>query len=512
VFHEFCYRLWLHLESFRGRPAVALFASRGGLALQALFETFLRHHDLDAPIPLRPFYVSRLAAAKATLARRPREATAVITREFRQTDLRALLTCVVPFFRDGWDLSSYASRPVEEFGSVLEAGHGEVPRAATDYFARQHRLLDAYLAERLDGSQIPLLVDTGWAGTTQALLMAAWPQFEWLGLYFARWNYWGEVPAHFPSVIGVWVDSLASDSTSDRAAVFDHRHLVEGMLEVPTRSVEEYRGTAGRVIPDVATDVPPLSVTGAGGELLQGVIRYLETVPRALEPGAIVERADRSSRELARAIRRPSLRDVTRLDVGARSEDFGKAAANRVLLPPAATPAARRENCRSALWRQGQVRLEFGAMAAPRLWREAIQRRRGRALRRWQSASRVLQTAATTDRADRPADPVLARLAKDVRRSVRRLPPAGRRRVALFGASAYGDYLVQLLQSEGCGVVCFYDNSAEKVGTTRAGLAVRPPAADSDVSAVVIASVSHRAVLRRQVDQIFGTRRVGVLP
>jgi hypothetical protein len=515
IFHEFYHRLWLYQHAFATRDAVTLFVARGGLRLQYGYECFLARHRLAPPVPFRSVYLSRLAAAKGTLAANPTEVIPRIVREFARGDLAELLRCVAPEVVAGRDISAWLGQPAARLEQLYLSATDEFGAELRRYFAEQGKLLADYLAQVAPGTGAILLVDTGWEGSTQALLMQVYPQREWFGLYFGRWNHRGNLPAHFGSVVGVAVDSMLQTPEDPRSSIFEYHHLIEGPLEVGMPSVTGFvRGHDGRAAPDSGYAEAEWLAPQPGENLWAGIIDYLESAAVKLDPASVARRARFGYRALARAIRRPSARMVDLLGVAQRSEDFGRAGANSILRPTVCGSTAEKvRNCQWALWRQGQVRREFGARASLYFWGEAWRRQRAR----WAAGLRRLGIASGA--APRPtsvgngtADPVLLDLCRRVRRGVLRHRLNGAHQVAVFGASPYGDAIVDLLRAEGVPPSCFYDNSEAKVGTVRHGLPVRKPQADGGIHVFVITSIAGREAIGRQLTQLHGARAIVLLP
>jgi hypothetical protein len=72
-------------------------------------------------------------------------------------------------------------------------------------------------------------------------------------------------------------------------------------------------------------------------------------------------------------------------------------------------------------------------------------------------------------------------------------------RVAVFGASPFGERLVEVLARAGVSTECIFDNSPSRAGVRLAGVPVRRPGVLPAVTAVINASINHSAVIHQQV-------------
>jgi glycosyltransferase involved in cell wall biosynthesis len=109
--------------------------------------------------------------------------------------------------------------------------------------------------------------------------------------------------------------------------------------------------------------------------------------------------------------------------------------------------------------------------------------------------------AATPDRGEPPADPPLdlAEYLNTIERHCRDGDLTEQDQVAILGASPYGLAIARRLTTLGVPPAAFLDNAPDKQGKTFGGLPVRKPGGFKKFSAVIVASLSHAALLRGQV-------------
>lgn len=359
VFLEFCHRLEVILSAYSPDDTVALFVSRGGLRLRALFEAHLRRTARSAPVPLVDFYTSRIAAVKAALLENFDATTSLIGFELKYSDRQEMSRALF-----GADYSDGVDDHEDLAGSLAQIVQNCSP--AREYLREQASLLDSYLSSLTGGRKQVVIVDTGWSGTTQAVLMRRYPRLEWTGLYFCKWNWRQTRSNHVNRMLAVSVDADALPLSNPRSALINYHHLIEGLFEINMPSVEEYRLQDGNVVPDhMATDTDILPQS-SGDELFAASYDYIANAPIRTGP-AISADADKAFKRLASKLRYPSKRDTRLLCVPPRSCDFGRTMSMPVLVVPGPRGLLKSKlaRIRTALWKQGQIRLEFPDYAVP---------------------------------------------------------------------------------------------------------------------------------------------------
>lgn len=360
ILHHFCDRLRLYLAAYRSDDSVVLYVARGGLRLGHLYSQFRAQHGLDEPIEQKAFGTSRLATAKGCLTRDFDLAGRVIVREFAGQTMKSMLAAVMP--EVSLDLpEATATLPVtHENFQTLFSSQTAWGAALREYFERQARHLDAYIEALAGGRKNLLLVDTGWAGNTQAMLMRAYPQYNWFGLYFGRWDYRGENPSHFSHVVGISVEGTRYDKARPETAIFYYHHIIEDPLEPACASVECYVAdpTTGEARPNVEVSAESVA-PGDRDDFFAGIVAYFDQTTEQ-DHIAIANRAREAFQRLSSDILHPSRRTAEILEVRHRSADFGKSEHNPVLLRGGSRSLrARLQRVQGALWKQGQLALEF---------------------------------------------------------------------------------------------------------------------------------------------------------
>jgi hypothetical protein len=367
---EYCYRLWVFQCAYGDRAAAALHMARGGLRLGYLYRNFLAKNGLQAPVPQFAFPVSRFVAAKTCMGRDPAFCAAAIAREFQHTDCRAMANCLIPkrLVSNVEQLvndlpSNLASARVtpESFMKLYHA-QGPYSQALRRHFAEQEELFDEWMKSLAEYDTL-LLVDTGWYASTQAAYMRSQPQWEWIGLYFGRWNNRGVWPSHFSHVHGLMLDGERCEPGHPETALLRHHHLIEMPLEpIGMESVAYYfRDDAGRVRSNLDPAVMDAQIASNEEPFFAGIQAYFAEAESGLEFASIRRACDESLRRLSPMILCPNPRIARTLTVADRGDDFGKTDRTPVLSPPAAAGSwrSRWRQTRAALWREGQAAIEF---------------------------------------------------------------------------------------------------------------------------------------------------------
>ncbi|WP_374447360.1 hypothetical protein [Stella sp.] len=365
IFLQFCRRLHLAGVGFEDRGARLLFVARGGLRLGLLYRLWCERTGTTPVLPMGELAISRVAAAKGCLVHDFVGIAPTLVREFGAGSLGYMLRCLLRGRGiDLPDVLAHTPVTIGSFAAVYEADDA-LGRAVRAYFAEQATALARYLDELLDDIATPVLVDSGWTGGTQALLMRHFPQWDWHGLYFGRWDY-GRGPApHFGHIFGVSVDSLEPFANAPGQALFAYHHLIEDPLEIAAPSVEGYRLLPdGRGVPDGLPIDPAVLEPGADDAMFQGILEHFRSPAGAADFLAVERRADAAYRRLRRMILWPRKEDLPGMQVRPRSADFGRSLTVPVLLRlPDASMKRRLKSVGAALWKPGQMLIAFPRLA-----------------------------------------------------------------------------------------------------------------------------------------------------
>jgi hypothetical protein len=284
----------------------------------------------------------------------------MLVREFGAGSLGYMLRCLLRGRDiDLPDVLGHCPVTVGSFAAVYHMDD-DLGRAVRAYFDEQAEALSRYLDEALGGARTPVLVDSGWTGGTQALLMRHFSERDWHGLYFGRWDYGRGPGAHFGHIFGVSVDSLEPYANGAGQALFAYHHLIEDPLEIRAPSVEGYRLEGGRGLPEGGAIDPAVLPPGADDPMFQGIVDHFQGPEGAADFLAVERRAHAAYRRLRRMILWPRRAELPGMQVRPRSADFGRSLTVPVLLRlPDRGLQRRLKSVAAALWKPGQIVVAF---------------------------------------------------------------------------------------------------------------------------------------------------------
>ena len=359
IFYDFCRKLYMHQLAYDG-TAVCLYAFRGGARLLYLFEKYLKNEKRHLANEQKGFLTSRICALKGTIYRAYNKAEQILLREYRGEDLQNVVKRLVP------DQAIALPRPwrtrIIDSRAVYEMVHGHSPWAQNiqRYFSQQELILKRYIASLSRGKKNLLLVDTGWSGTTQYFLMKGFPEINWHGIYFGKWDTWRENPEHFHTITGVFAEGTKYRFHKPETAVFNYHHIIEGPLEPRIPSVEQLNmDPNGQIGPRKEFDagmIPPQT----DEPYFKGICNFFNS-PRQYSPEEMSERAYAARVKLRQMIIRPNRNDVQVMVVDPRSADFGKKRKIPIISSNRRGEKflQRFKGIKKSIWRQGKIVNDF---------------------------------------------------------------------------------------------------------------------------------------------------------
>jgi glycosyltransferase involved in cell wall biosynthesis len=360
IYAEFFSRL--HAFSRPHDPAVRrLFVARAGVRLRNLYHVFCSARGLQ-PADSQVLWTSRLLATKALYGVDDDLFFRSVLKEFKNGTIRDFANALT---RRGepLHLGPLRKEPVDRMRQLLADGRMMRLHA---FLASEAELARAYHASRLGGGPGPVfLIDSGWHGTIHRLLMPN-TEAELTSLLVARVRREGEDAPPNHQVVGLVLEADSFDPLRPESALVFHRHLVEAPLEPPCPSIERVvRDSSGSFSFPEAAQCETVDVSQARDRMYLGIEAHLRKAggSTAYETQSAFVKA---VEHLASSILYPRADDVTSLDMGLRSSDFGRSYSAPVLLDPLPryTGDTADNRIRDSLWAQGQAVVELGEQGA----------------------------------------------------------------------------------------------------------------------------------------------------
>lgn len=355
-------RLHSYLSHCQSADHRILFCMRAGVRIRELYQTWLAARSLAEPANAGLLKISRLMAIKASYQKAPELAVTALGRESAGIALGDILNGLMRTEIAAGrcpDLGNTPPAPLHEF---LRTGEPHA-RLVRTYLERQSALYRDYLLQLAGGATRLVLVDSGWRGTPQLLLEAAFPEYSWEGVYFGCTGRAEVLGRRIGSRHGLIFDAPHYDPETPETAFLVHRHLIESLLEPDLPSVEQLEP------PQAATrkrrDVPATGSGDASDAVYRGVKKHVaQGGARGI---AAIERAHhRAMAALQRIVCYPTVDEVALASGKLRSHDLGRPGAASPILPTVDRFEGDSAELRisQSIWAQGQVALEYPPAAA----------------------------------------------------------------------------------------------------------------------------------------------------
>jgi glycosyltransferase involved in cell wall biosynthesis len=372
VMHFYLVQLDHHIRQLDDGNTTFLFASRAGVRILELYERYLALSGLERPASLSHFWISRFQVCKGIYGRQPELSINSIGRELAHSSLAETVRCL---FRS--EIVFGGLQPPEEWNRLpAEPLHqfitsdDPVARQVREYLDQQSNLFASYLAQSIGAGHRAVLIDSGWQGTAQALLIEAFPEYDWYGVYFGRSFLGAPNPNVVENSIGLVFEGDAYDPRRPETAIVLHRHLIESLLEPSGPSIERLALQGEAVVAPEAPLILDDQRTEYHDGLYLGVLDYIEQ-SAAIGHAEMHRRARQALVQLARLLSEPSPDEARAMMGKRRSADFGRHLEVDPLLAKT-NGADASDRIRKALWFQGQVALEYPAVDARRIQRAQV--------------------------------------------------------------------------------------------------------------------------------------------
>lgn len=369
IFGYFLHRLHqaiVSLEEIHG--AKPLFAARAGIRIRDLYEAFLG--EGEPPGGTHPvFGISRFMVAKGIWCRRPDLTLGILKKEFAHGTvgdvIGALLACEGGRPADGGGDDRLLGLPAAALDEAFARAHPAV-EAARAHLTGQSVLFVEYVRSLLGSHRAALLIDSGWQGTSQLMLQAAFPDIEWWGGYFGRSFFPDSDRSQARRMLGLVFEADAFSPDCPESGIVLHRHLIEALLEPRAASVERLVRTPSGIQPPNMDELAGEAGRNDAPPLYGAVKAYVSGLQRRKPVAGLVRDFQAAAPRLARLLAFPSAEEARALSAFTRSADFGRTLSVPVLAAPDGGaqghdghPDAAAARMRDTLWVQGQIALEY---------------------------------------------------------------------------------------------------------------------------------------------------------
>lgn len=364
VLHRWLLGLHQHIAYLDDKDVAFLFCARAGVRIKELYDLFLASSPFVLAGSLNIFWASRVSVTKGTFQQNRHNSSSIIQREYHNVALREIVKGLLrhhpqklePLNLSGHDLDAHGFN----FNGWINV-NAPLQNTLRKYLEECSDAFDSYLAGLTAGKKRIVLVDSGWQGSIQALLSKAYSNFDWKGLYFGRILAGGHDPRIADNVVGVLFEQDTFNARIPESAIIEHRHLIETLLEPNGSSIEEVPAGQFREIAQSQIDTNLKEVKDPDKDRLFLAARhYLQENIAKLSISEIFARHQIAVEQLARLILTPTKREARALFCKSRSADFGRTFSVPVLLEPDAHPnKSSQERISRALWKQGQIALEY---------------------------------------------------------------------------------------------------------------------------------------------------------
>ena len=363
IFYDFCAQLHLYLDNNivnKSDDCMVLYMARAGLRLRYLYQLYREINNLSPICVEKDLYISRLSCAKGCISTNFDYIAPIIVKPYINNNIFDLFKGITDYnlvLDQEWANIKTSEKTFIQF--YWDDSHNS--KLIRNHFIDQSKLFKTYIKKITENHKNIFLVDSGWTGKTQAMLMQSFPDINWNGLYFGKWAYGKNYPEHFSSIVGLCLDDSIHYEGHPKASIFRYHHLIEDPLEINFPSVKEYyyNQKVDDILPD--SDIASESVIEPSevDTHFRGIVEYFQS-RQEFKIEQISQDAELAYKKLNKLIRFPRKSDLSMMTVRDRSTDFGKDESNSILIQPSKSCLReKRRRIRRALWKEGQVALEF---------------------------------------------------------------------------------------------------------------------------------------------------------
>lgn len=363
IFYEFCFKLMAYINTQDPKKTIVLYQSRGGLRLRYLFNMFIKNNKINIECLQKDFFISRLAVINGCLSLDFDYVYSVLINKKRSDNIKNIISAFLE--------RNVSSNELFGFNNFKEVyfSESELGVSLREHFCKQSRMFKLYFQEITENMENIILVDSGWVASTQGILMHSFSNKNFIGTYFGKWDYDSSNPWYFSSVNGLSVENNSYNFFNKRGSILHYHHLIEDILEPEISSVKKYNKyfIDAKLSKNFEDDKNILEKEE--DFLFKGIISYFEQTQNK-SISKVYKEATLAYNKLSKKILFPKKEDVLVMAVGKRSHDFGNDGEAPVNLVKSVgfSLKPKIKNIRQSLWKQGQIRIEFGFFASLFLW------------------------------------------------------------------------------------------------------------------------------------------------
>ncbi|WP_080963493.1 glycosyltransferase family 2 protein [Pseudomonas putida] len=354
IINLYMMRLHSYLRQCDDPEHKVLFATRAGIRILELYQAWLTARGIKPPSNLVTFNSSRILSIKAAFNSNHTLAMTALGQELSGTPLEALIKSLIKPCLTKEEIESTLDVPAIPLHEFLNLDH-PIAHRTKKYLAQQSADYKKYVDNIVGNSDRIILVDSGWKGTSQLLLEAAYPNLKWEGIYFGCIGR-AEILGRRPSIMhGLMFDQEHIDESKPETAFLIHRHLIESLLEPNIPSFEE--------APNLSSSKPDDFINETKEDwdsVYNGSLAYVK------EHGSdslskIFAQYKSNMAKLANTLCYPSPDEVILACGKLRSHDLGREGSVSSVMPPATRFDGDSAELRvsQSIWQTGQVALEY---------------------------------------------------------------------------------------------------------------------------------------------------------
>ncbi|QDZ39121.1 hypothetical protein FRE64_03715 [Euhalothece natronophila Z-M001] len=320
IFYEFCHLLHKEIHNnYNHDTDIILYMARDGLRLRYLYQLYRQLNNLKCSLVEKDFYISRLACTKSC------------------------------FYSDFDYVFDYAIKTNPEYIKTIY----RETKLVKNYYLEHYIKLKKYLDNLVEKKEKIILVDTGWSGNIQIMLMRSFSQYQWIGLYF------GKISRHKPdipdlNILGISTDDLKHNKYP-RSCISSYFLLIEDILNIDFPSAEGYQDDDGIIMPNtgIASESVIAPTSKSNDLFFSGIVEYFKEQSQC-NLDQIECQADKAYKKLFRLIKFPKRKEVSMMDCTSndsplilQADDLEGSLQTKI------------NRIRQAHWKSGQTTLEF---------------------------------------------------------------------------------------------------------------------------------------------------------